>query len=396
MGRTTMRISFLWLLVWVGLLFTAGLKSAEAADCHSTPTTAIDGCRTVVPSIDGANGVRARDLSDPAYTYISITCYHGESPDSICAGGGDFDRVLFDPLNSPCNATGLDNGATLIQDTQHNCFYRKNFGLNGVVDARQCGVWGDGIHEDGALLLNCMKIAAQTVTPAPTNALAVVTTGGGVILDNDTQLSLPGNVRLTCGATNPSSGGGNDFRIFKTGTTNLNISNAIVINPQLLASGTTVEAPIQLPNKSSIFSDCLVVASDNGGAFPYAPSIWYPKCDPTKAGCDDSAGKTFIRSAILEYSAFNPNKSIAYPTGGPASHSIAIAVGDPQTEKGGNGTTIRDVTVVGFGTCVKGAARDLTLEDCRFDCSTALDLKTPDVPFISNVRSERLLSGSQG
>jgi len=142
--------------------------------------------------------------TDAAFTKVSVTCYHAVTTDSICAGGGDFDRILYSPTDPNCfQRSGLDNGATLIQDSAGNCFYRKNFGLNGIVDARQCGVYGDGLthtpFSDETLLQNCLNVAANlAVLPLP-NIAPVVTTGGGNVLIDSADLTIPANVGLTCG-----------------------------------------------------------------------------------------------------------------------------------------------------------------------------------------------------
>ena len=80
------------------------------------------------------------------------------------------------------SGSGNSNFATIIQD--HNstgaCWFRKNFGLNGIVDARQCGVVGDGATaNDVYALINCMNLAAA-------NNIYRTFTGGGIILDDHT------------------------------------------------------------------------------------------------------------------------------------------------------------------------------------------------------------------
>src|SRR2546423_5542830 len=130
--------------------------------------------RTVFPSVAALGGYHGG--STPPQ-YVSVSCYYAGIP---CSGGGPFDLTI---------SCGSGNGATLIPDADGNCYRRDNFGTNGVVDARQCGVVGDGepagfslpggvTHpDDGAVLNNCLGYASGAGVP-------VVTTGGGVILDN--------------------------------------------------------------------------------------------------------------------------------------------------------------------------------------------------------------------
>ena len=113
--------------------------------------------------------------------YVTVTCYYSTS--TLCAGGGDFDQV-----GTSCSP----NGATIFQNIHTNqCFFRKNFGVNGVADARQCGIHGDGATDDTTLLNNCMTIAASLQVP-------VVNTGGGRVLAISDNVSIPATVELPC------------------------------------------------------------------------------------------------------------------------------------------------------------------------------------------------------
>ncbi len=123
---------------------------------------------------------------------VSVSCYHSVATNVICAGGGDFD-------GASCGSD-VNNDATIIKDTVDNlCYYRKNFGLNGVVDARQCGVFGDGVGQDAVALQKCLDLAKTYNIP-------VVSTGGGRVRDDQVvpdgygqDIKIPGGVTLSCG-----------------------------------------------------------------------------------------------------------------------------------------------------------------------------------------------------
>ncbi|HEX3945368.1 MAG TPA: hypothetical protein VHW69_14905 [Rhizomicrobium sp.] len=279
------------------ILFCYASIPAKALDCDGGVVT--DTCRTVIPSIDDPTyGLRYRDLSGDAYKTIIVTCYHATAdPDAICAGGGDFDRTLAG--EGTCTGPGLDNGATIIQDNQNDCFYRKNFGLNGVVDARQCGIWGDGVashtvthgghnttYNDVDLLNNCLDIASLSITPTLQNSLLSVTTGGGVVVDNTRDIQIPLNVTLECGGTFTAAGN-NDYRIFHSDGTN-NLTNAIVIDPTNHGmSGSPVYYSIKSSGKNATLKDCTVEAG--AGALPeggtYPKPRWEGRKHPLRGRC---------------------------------------------------------------------------------------------------------------
>src|SRR5690348_2420320 len=88
------------------------LLRAQTPDCSGStiighPTLS---CRTVVPSIDILKG---GNYSDTEYTYISVTCYHTQTPDSTCAGGGDFDELPSS--DSRCSGAS-PNDTTIVND----------------------------------------------------------------------------------------------------------------------------------------------------------------------------------------------------------------------------------------------------------------------------------------
>src|SRR5690242_1679426 len=94
-----------------------------------------------VPSI---GYVQSTDLSGNSNIFVS--CYYDPAVVPTCAGGGDFDLV---EVGSTCQALSADD-VTIVKDGRTmghggpDCFHRRNFGLNGIVDARQCGIVGDG------------------------------------------------------------------------------------------------------------------------------------------------------------------------------------------------------------------------------------------------------------
>jgi hypothetical protein len=341
------RKSSVYGFVLVAILVT--LAGAKAQDCGTVV------CRTVVSSVEVLHTATG-GFSGEAYKYITVTCYHEPSGASaICAGGGDFDRVDADLC------TDLHNGATIVTDAVGNCFYRKNFGLNGIVDARQCGVYGDDIHDDGDALNKCMQFAAeQTGSGALPNPYHIVTTGGGVVLSNSTDILVPANTELTCGGNSTAAVQNNDYR---------HITNAIVLNPTSVNGGPFT---VKLATSTSTYVDCSDIAGPgpfNGvtGTYPnpYSPMLWYPDCPPGSApACSgDTPGTAYLRSAINEYSAFNPNPTALYNDAascgttppyhcGPASASVGIHL--TRSEH----LTVRNVTVLGFGTCYKSDDSD--------------------------------------
>jgi hypothetical protein len=304
--------------------------------------------------------------------FITITCYYSTTP--TCAGGGDFDRNLC--------GTDTDNGATIIQDNQttKKCYYRKNFGLNGVVDARQCGVIGDGKPQgtghpdDAARLDTCLKLAAGQL--GSSYAIPVVNTGGGVILDNTMNVDVPENVELTCGGNDFSDVPDDDYRSLRDNG-NLNLSNGIVIDPSHTVS---------LDNQNSSLTGCNVEAGAGASnTNPFSPSVWYANCKPGTSPCDDSGGAPFLRSAIEEQSAFGP--------GGPAASSTGITVTADHV-------IVRNVTVLGFGTCYslpdQGATRSRpVIEHLSGDCNTGISIINSNNPHANSFKIAPLLtSGS--
>lgn len=211
----------------------------------------------------------------------SVTCYYPGLVSAICSGGGDFDRALSSDTTN-CGTGVNDNDGTIIKDAGGNCFYRKNFGLNGVVDARQCGVIGDGADHspknDGELLNACLTLASTFLVPASQFGVRVVNTGGGVILDNTTDIAIPANVELTCGGNNAADAVDDDYRILdKHGV--LQLTNAIVLDPQHTISMPHVMSVSNSVNAS--FTGCILEAGVGTGDTPntYSPSVWYPNCD---------------------------------------------------------------------------------------------------------------------
>jgi hypothetical protein len=249
--------------------------------------------------------------------------------------------------------TTCNNGANYISDGSSHCFQRTNFGSGGVVDARQCGIVGDFSNTSDAANLNtCMTLASIFSGSSPNvQAITTVFTGGGVILDNTVDLTPPAGIELNCGADNRGLLPNDDYRIVS------GMSNAIVLDPQY---------KINLSNANTSFTHCNLEAgaglSNNN---PYSPSIYYPEL----------AGSTpFLRQAMNEASAFNPNPSSAYSGGGPAGNSIGIyAAGDH--------VAVRNVTVLGFGTCYESdtGGKRLEMDYLMGDCNTGVSINhSPD------------------
>lgn len=105
--------------------------------------------------------------ASPKVDRVTVTCYYPLGESAICGGGGEFD--LHDCGNDTNNFT------TVVREKtgEGQCWYRKNFGLNDVVDARQCGVRGDGIDlreflstsfDDADRLQACVGLARITAT----------------------------------------------------------------------------------------------------------------------------------------------------------------------------------------------------------------------------------------
>jgi len=296
--------------------------------------TPVDGSRFIVAGVyDPANPLNADTLlgghwgtSPNIHDRVAVTCYYPDTVGtSICAGGGDFDKAN-------CHGDNTNFG-TIIKDQDGACWYRKNFGLNGVVDARQCGVIGSGkfTDQDAANLQNCLNLAKD-------NNIPVVNTGGGQIRDDaydsgtgtsGQDILVPGGVKLTCGGTAVGLVKNNDYR---------SIQHAII-----LAGGHTIRPKINSDpgmddGSSAKFDGCLILRADNGGTDTYAPSIFVPST---------------LREALQEVAHFAGTAISG------VSESFAVS----------------NTTVLGFDTCLKGTAARLTVEDFRGDCRTGFFLK---------------------
>jgi hypothetical protein len=328
---------------------------------------------------------------------VIVSCYYPASYNATCQGGGTFDSIS----NSSCPS--LNNFVTVIS-TSTNCFYRRDFGLNGVVDARQCGVVGDGLppssitptHPDDADLLNkCIGIAS-TVSDSVPIRVPVVNIGGGVILDNTDDIEIPDDMTLTCGGTSVSVAANNDYRIGGS------LSKAIVLNPTT-AGDPAGPFTVRLTGRNSALVGCTVVAGagPNGTENPYSPSIWFPDCKPDSAtgSCelDVPSAHTYFRSSMLEASAFNPNPTAQYPGSctncGPASQSVGVTI------DGAPSAVVRDVAILGFGTCltlgaVSSAAPGTVTENISGDCNTGVRINKSNAPSFHASAITPLLTGS--
>src|SRR6185437_15779004 len=186
-----------------------------------------------------------------------------------------------------------------------------------------------------------------------------VYTGGGTIVDSQAaafnfhdgngptfRITPPQGVELTCAINATADLPDNDFRIGH------GLSNAIVLD---------VQDPIALLHDNASLADCNVLAGRTSGggdtiANPYSPAYWYPDCISAATFTDpcqtDDTPTPHLRSAIDEYSAFNPNPTAAYPevascgpapaaSGcGPASNSVGVTIT-------GSNNALRNVTALG-------------------------------------------------
>lgn len=341
------------------------------------------------------------------YEKLSITCYYPATIAKVCAGGGDFDRISDTGLTCRQEA----DGAYIIQDgesgTGTQCFQRQNFGLDGVVDARQCGVIGDGLPahgligdadfhpDDGARLNGCLTNAP------PKPIYHIVSTGGGVIRDDTGDITIGDDMTLTCGGRSVSAVNNNDYRILDPVTLTKILSKAIVIDPTDHAG---TRYTVRLTGKNSALSGCTVEAGEGpvtGGipANPWSPSIWYPNCAPppdsTPVSCDDSGGQASLRSVMLEASAFIPNATNWYTSGGPAAASAGV------TLDSASNAAVRDLTILGFGTCLllgnpstDTAAPGAVVDDIQGDCNTGVEVHKSNQPTFSNMKMGPLLGES--
>jgi hypothetical protein len=356
------------------------LRFAFIAICFVFVThSAVADNRVVFPTVNALTLNAGGAMPPP---YVTVSCYY---IGTVCSGGGDFD------VGPAC---GAGNNATEVVDASGNCYYRKNFGVSGIVDARQCGVVGDGRPasgitgrpDDATLLNNCITYASGV-------GYHIVTTGGGVILDNTTDIMVKDNITLTCGGGSISGAANNDYRLFVNES--LNLSKAIVLDPTAGGVGYTV----RVSGRNAHYEGCTEVAGagPTGAENPYSPSTWFPDCPPTDTVADcatvPGGATTYLRSAELEASAFNPNPTAKYPTGGPASHSVGVSVEAP-------GAVIRDVTVLGFGRCIAFGtsggdgehAPGPTMERVNGDCNTGVTVWHSDVPFFSKLKIDPSLT----
>ena len=154
--------------------------------------------------------------------YRSPAITHRHPPRRSVRAGGIDKRFETGSL-----CTSIADGAYVIADGRTgsgpDCFQRENFGVNGVADARQCGVHGDGSTDDTALLQNCLDLANTLHVP-------VVNTGGGIVLANSADIEIPSYVTLTCGG---APGGGSQQLPITTHGPYYTRSNSLIIHRPL-------------------------------------------------------------------------------------------------------------------------------------------------------------------
>lgn len=88
---------------------------------------AVIGAIGTLGTID-TNTLRGGTWSDAEYTHITVTCYYFLEVNGICAGGGNFDRILYNPSDPNCNDFSADNSATLFAITRETTFTAKILG----------------------------------------------------------------------------------------------------------------------------------------------------------------------------------------------------------------------------------------------------------------------------
>lgn len=201
---------------------------------------------------------------------VTVTCYLPDTAgNSICAGGGDFDKGAFAGGRTCHGSDGMNYG-TIIVDADSECWYRKNFGLNGIVDARQCGVIGDGVAQDAGDLQQCLNLARD-------NAIPVVSTGGGKVRDDQNNgggdygqdVVVPGGVKLTCGGPPVGQVNNNNYTKIEHA---LYLAGGHTVRPANTSDGDGKD-----DGSGAAFDGCLLLRADEGGADPYAPSSFIPQ-----------------------------------------------------------------------------------------------------------------------
>lgn len=313
------------------LRFAALLAALLAA----VPAFATNAPRAVYDDVAGITGV---DLNPPGSgttppTYITITCYYTSST-IPCAGGGDFDL----------GASGCaSNGGTIIHDMHStpNCYYRKNFGLNGVVDARQCGVYGTGdfTAQDAKALQACLELAKA-------NKIPIVNTGGGRVRDDQFILGgsygqnivIPGGVTLDCGGGSALGQVQNNDYSDDLTPSDRRVQHAIIlagartIRPKNLVLDTGTD-----DGAGAGITGCVIMRADEGGADPYAPSHRVP---------------TTLRQALTARAAFGSGTAI-----------MAIS----------ESFSVTNTLILGFGTCWTNNAGTTTPADQKTGRRVILD-----------------------
>jgi hypothetical protein len=358
------------------LLFalTVFCSALAAAPGFATP-------RTVLADV---NYLHTHDESGT--TFVSATCYKAPTTSTgLCAGGGDF-NLISGLTGTSCLAVA--DGGYIVSDGKSvltggpDCFLRMNFGLNGLVDARQCGVTGDGSTNDFAALNVCL-------TDASTLGIPAVTTGGGVVVDNGGDIVIPANITLTCGGNNASEALADDYRI-RNSLGNIQLTNAIVIDPRYKIS-------IPSSSQDAAFTGCNLEAGVGGSgiAHPntYSPSVWYPNCDPSGSGC--SGTSAYLRSAIDEQNAFYRDPSWNCSSGQDPNHPAGCSTG---VAIAGDHATLRDVSILGFGTCYfvnngEHVAVRPVIDHMAGDCDTGLSFLNSNGPKLNDFRIDPLLTG---
>lgn len=210
---------------------------------------------------------------------------------SVTSSSVTISQTVTGRLTTDTFTVACANGGSQFSDGGGNCFARTDFGVKGVVDARQCGVKGIGLaNDDYAALNTCLLLANALDFPT-------VSTGGGQVYNNTANIVIPPNVTLDCGQGNPSTVYPNsDFTLASGFTHVIAYPGAYNIGPG--------------PLGNAALMNCQLERTDG----PYAPATFVP---------------TSLRGSLNEIAAFS-----------------GVAVTDNVA-----GFTVQNVYAFGFGTC---------------------------------------------
>lgn len=210
---------------------------------------------------------------------------------SITSSSVTISQTVTGRLTTDTFTVACANGGSQFSDGGGNCFARTDFGVKGVVDARQCGVKGIGLaNDDYAALTTCLNLAGALSFPN-------VSTGGGQVYDNTANIVIPFGVTLDCGLGDPTTIEPNSDFTLASGFTH------VIAYPSAYSITGTNLGNISLTN-------CNLERTDG----PYAPATFAP---------------TSLRGSLNEVAAFS---------------GVAVNDGVPSF-------TVNNVFAFGFGIC---------------------------------------------